>query len=217
MHRQYRFILFPLSILAAIFKPSVLAKTIKKGCQGGYRLIRRELTLEPKRVLLFFKSIAFGMVFQRDENEPDQEYNWKIVSYKTRMMSKTVNPAEMERVLAEGAYGGYELYHAMKYPARFLFIFPREAYFFIFRKPEVVQPVVPSFEYTVNQTPYRFFSRTIDESTFTQELNTFGSNASLVNTFRDERRVFGAFAQPTVVAIWEHSAQTNLPDQLSMS
>jgi hypothetical protein len=202
MNRAYRFFLFPLSLFG-LFKPEKLVAIIKQGSQGGYRLLKRELSIETKRFMLFLKTICFGLVFERDAQNPEQEYDWRIVQYKTRLLSKTVDLKRFNRTLAQGTQGGYELYYALKYPAKFLFVFPREAYFFIFRKPQSQQ--ARQYEYSVHQTPYRFFSKTLDEGKYTADLNAVGSDKQLKITFRDERRKLG-FVQPAVISIWERAA-----------
>jgi hypothetical protein len=55
----------------------------------------------------------------------------------------------------------------------------------------------------VHQTPYRFFSRTLDPVQYEADLNKYAASSTLKVSFRDERRIFKVIVQPTVVAIWE--------------
>ena len=100
-----------------------------------------------------------------------------------------------------GMSGGSELFYAMKYPCRFLFIFPREAYFFVFRRRQDGAP--QSYKYSIVQTPYRAFSKTLDPAQYETALNGAGQTRTLKITFRDEERTMGIFRRPTVVSIWE--------------
>ncbi|MHC5036081.1 MAG: hypothetical protein ACYTHM_02095 [Planctomycetota bacterium] len=201
MERSYRFHLFKLGILTGLFDPQKLVEAITKGTRSGYRLLRREFTLEPRRLLLLFNALAFGMVYQRDDDAPEPEYYWRIGIYKTRLFTKTVDVPKMQEVLNGHAEGGYELFFSMKYFCRFLFLFPREAYFFVFRRP--VDGEAKSYDYLVQQSPYRFFSRTIDPERYEQALSREGKHRQIKITYRDEKRILGLFRQHTAVIIWE--------------
>jgi hypothetical protein len=201
---QFRFRLFPLGVFTGMFDPQQLVELIREGCEGGHRLIRREFTLEPRRILLILHALSFGMVFRRDAQKPEPEHDYRVAIYKTRFFTKTVNTNDLTQVLNRAAESGFELYHALKYPTRFLFFFPRESYIFIFRRPFAGQP--RPLNYIVHQTPYRFFSRTMDPQIYEQDLNRLGSTGQIKITFRDERRVLGIFRQPTAVAIFEQGA-----------
>ncbi|WNG60236.1 hypothetical protein F0U59_40135 [Archangium gephyra] len=201
---QFRFRLFPLGLITGMFDPQLLVELIREGCESGHRLIRREFTLEPRRVLLILQALSFGLVFRRDAQKPEPEHDYRVAIYKTRFFTKTVNTEDLARVLNQTAEGGFELYHALKYPTRFLFFFPRESYIFIFRRPFAGQP--RQTNYIVHQTPYRFFSRTMDPQVYESDLNTLGRTGQIKITFRDERRVLGLFRQPTAVAIFEQGA-----------
>lgn len=203
MHK-YRFHMFPLGIFTGLFDPAVLGEAIREGCRDGFRLVRREFTMEPRRFLLFFPVLAFGIVFRREEANPDPEFDYRVGIYKTRFFTRTVDTKAMERMLNDAASGGYELFHALKFPTRLLWILPRESYTFIFRKP-YAGPAA-SLRYNVFQTPYRFFTRTVDPDLYTRDLNQAGQDGVLKLTFRDERRVFGVFVQPTIVGIAEAAA-----------
>jgi hypothetical protein len=104
-------------------------------------------------------------------------------------------------VLNAKSGSGYELFYAMKYPAPFLMIFPREAYFFVFRKPVISQS--RPYRYTVIQTPYRLFTRTLDEKRYQDDLNQQVKSSALKISFRDERIFLGIFTQATAISIWE--------------
>ena len=106
----------------------------------------------------------------------------------------------MQKVLNTAAQDGFELFFAMKYPCRFLLVFPRESYFFVFRRKRGDST---QYTYNVHQTPYRFFTKTIDSDQYESELNEQGQKRQLKITFRDERRILGMFKQPTVVSLWE--------------
>jgi hypothetical protein len=205
MTKDYRFILFPLAGLSGLFSSEKLAAAIRKGCEGGYRLLADEFTLEPRRILFFFKALAFGLIFERREDFPEPEFDWQVLCYKTRLFSKTVDPELLEHTLKGGAIGGYELFHAFKYPTRSLFFFSREAYFFVFRRKKGVER--GEREYYVQQTPYRVLSGTLDQTIYDRDLNMYGSHSTLRHTFRDERKIFGFFTQPSVLAIWEREAR----------
>ncbi|RME03853.1 MAG: hypothetical protein D6805_05035 [Planctomycetota bacterium] len=202
---RFRFRLFPLGIFTMMFDPEKLRELIREGCRGGYRMLRREFTFEMRRLFLIFRVAAFGFIFRKDEDNPEPEYDYRVKVYKTRFFTRTVNTQKMEQILNEGAEGGYELFFAAKYPTRFLFIFPRESYMFFFRKP--IAGEGGRYSYQVVQVPYRFFTRTIDPNRYEQDLNTHGRNAQLKLTFRDERRLFLIFVQPTAVCIFERKRE----------
>lgn len=204
--RDHRFILFNLGFWTWLFSPAKLVEAIQRGCQGGFRLLRREVTFELRRVFFFFPAPAFGLVFQRDKTSPEPEYQWAIKTYRTRFFTRTVDTKAMQKKVNEGASDGSELFFAMKYSCRFLMIFPREAYFFIFRKR--VDGKTPRCQYYIHQTPYRFLTKTIEPKRYEGDLNQWCQRNQLKITFRDERRVLGFFVQPTVVSIWESSSVT---------
>ena len=198
---QFRVRLFPLGLLTGMFDPDRLVELIREGAEGGYRLVRREFTIEPRRVLLFLQALAFGLVFRRDGGKSEPEFDYRVAIYKTRFFTKTVNTEELAKTINGASQGGFELYYGIKYPTRFLFFFPRESYIFVFRKPFAGQ--APNRSYVVHQTPYRFFSRTMDPQVYEHDLNTLGTRGQIKVTFRDERRILGIFNQPTAVSVFE--------------
>jgi hypothetical protein len=200
MTREYRFRLFRLGFLTGLFNCEELEESIREGASGGFRMVRREFTLEPRRILFFLTAPAFGLVFQRQKGAEEPDYDWKIGTYQTRFFTKTIDTAAAESVLNAAALDGFELFFAMKYPCRLLFLFPREAYFFVFRRKRGASS---QYAYSVHQTPYRFFTKTIDSERYEDELNQQGGERQLKLTFRDERRLLGLFRQPTAVSIWE--------------
>ncbi len=197
----FRFRMFPLGFFTGLFNPDLLVEMLRDGCRDGYRILRREFTIEKRRVLFFFPALAFGIVFRREEKAPDVEHDYRVAAYKTRFFTRTVNPQELAATLNAAASGGYELLMGVKYPTRFLAIFPRESYTFIFRKP--FAGAAKQVAYKVFQTPYRFFTRTLDAEVYEADLQRVGREGQLKVTFRDERRLFGLFRQPTVVGIAE--------------
>jgi hypothetical protein len=201
---DFRFRLYPLGFFTGLFDPDNLTEVIREGCQDGYRVVRREFTFETRRVLLVLMATAFGIMFRRDKNNPEPEYDYRIKIYRTRFFTRTVNVKQLTQVLNEGAAGGYELYYGLKYPTRFLFIFPREAYFFIYRKPYAGE--AKQYKYSVLQSPYRFFTRTLDPQRYEKDLNEAGQRGQIKVTFRDEKRILGIFAQRTVVGVFEEKA-----------
>ncbi|MFN7132264.1 MAG: hypothetical protein ACK4N5_09280 [Myxococcales bacterium] len=199
----FRFKLFPLGLITGMFDVDLLKEAIREGCENGYKLLRREFTLETRRVLFFLGALGFGLMFRKDEAAPENEYDWRVTLYKTRFFTRTVDLEALTRTLNEAASGGFELHFAIKYPTRFLFFFPRESYVFVFRKPFADAGV--QYRYSVAQTPYRFFTRTLDASAYEADLNRQGGQGGLFKvSFRDERRVFGMFRQPTAVTVFEH-------------
>lgn len=200
MH-SYRFRLFPLGFITGLFDPHKLVEAIRESCQDGYRLLRREFSIERRRVLFFFSALSFGIVSRRKEQAPDTEYDYRVAVYRTRFFTRTVNIKDMTNVLNHAANGGYEFFFGIKYPTRLLLLFPRESYIFFFRKP--YSGTVKNYSYRILQTPYRFFSRTIDPTKYEAELSSASKNGQLKISFRDERRVFGLFTQPTVIGIFE--------------
>ncbi len=189
--------------MTGLFKPQALLAAITEGTRGGFRLLRREFTIEPRRLLFIFTAPSFGMVFQRDDKNPEPEQEWALSTYKTRLLTRTADVKAMNAAINKGASGGYELFFALKYPCRFLLFFPRECYFFLFRK--AVGESGHRFQYSVEQMPYRFFTKTINELGYQQQLNDEGSDSQLKITFRDERRLLGLFKQPTALSIWERA------------
>ncbi|BBM84190.1 hypothetical protein [Candidatus Uabimicrobium amorphum] len=198
---KFKFRLFPLGFITGMFDPEKLLEVIREGCQDGYRILRREFTFETRRKFGIFMLPAFGMVFRREEKNQDPEHDYRLATYCTRFFTRTVNLNKLQETLDQAADGGFEMYYAMKYPARFLLIFPREAYMFIFRKPYSGEG--KQYKYFIQQTPYRFFTKTIDPQRYENELNESGAKGQIKRTFRDERRVFGIFRQQTVVAVFE--------------
>lgn len=198
----FRFRLFPLGLFTGLFEPEVLREAIREGCEGGFRILRREFTVEPRRVLFFLAALGFGMIFRRNESAPEPEYDWRVAIYKTRLLTKTVDVDTLQRTLNDATRGGFELHYALKFPTRFLFLFPRESYLFVFRRP--IAGEQKTYSYEVQQTPYRFFTRTIDAEQYESNLNRAGQEgAQLKVTFRDERRLFGFIVQPTAIALFE--------------
>ena len=197
---KFKFRLFPLGFITGMFDPEKLLEVIREGCQDGYRILRREFTFEVRRKFIILALPAFGMVFRREEKTPDAEYDYRLATYCTRFFTRTVNLDKLQQTLDKASAGGYEMYYGMKYPARFLLIFPREAYMFVFRKP---YGEGKQCKYFIQQTPYRFFTRTIDPQRYEKDLNSCGQKGQIKVTFRDERRVLGIFRQNTVVAIFE--------------
>lgn len=201
----FRFRLFPLGLLTGLFDPEQLREQIREGCEGGYRLIRREFSIEPRRVLFFLAALGFGLIFRKTEGVSEPEHDWRVAIYKTRLFTRTADVKAMAKVLNEAALGGFELHFAVKFPTRFLLIFPRESYVFILRKP--IAGAQRQYSYEVNQTPYRFFTRTIDPQLYEADLNRSGSEGSQIKiSFRDERRLFGIFVQPTAITVFERKA-----------
>lgn len=200
----FRFRLFPLGLITGLFDTDQLVETIREGCENGYRLIRREFSIEKRRVMFFLGALGFGLMFRKSEGVSEPEYDWKVAIYKTRFFTKTVNTEELESTLNEVAAHGFELHFAVKFPTRLLFFFPRESYVFVFRKP--FAGASKRYRYVAHQTPYRFFTRTLDAATYEADLNRLGETGQIKCTFRDERRVFGAFVQPTAVAVFEQEA-----------
>ncbi|MBI5494032.1 MAG: hypothetical protein HY904_03335 [Deltaproteobacteria bacterium] len=205
-HRGFRFRyrLFPLGLFTGLFDPERLVEAIREGCQDGYRLIRREFSIEQRRIAVILAALGFGLMFRRNEDNPDAEYDWRVAVYKTRFFTRTVDPEAMAKLLNDAARGGFELYYGVKYPTRLLLLFPRESYAFIFRKP--IAGPAPACSYQVRQIPYRFFTRTIDAQLVERELNEAGTSRQQIKiTFRDERRLFGILAQPAMVAVFERA------------
>ncbi|WP_372367378.1 hypothetical protein [Candidatus Uabimicrobium sp. HlEnr_7] len=198
---KFKFRLFPLGFLTGMFDPAKLLEIIREGSQDGYRILRREFTFEVRRKLVLFVLPAFGMVFRREEKNQDPEYDYRVTTYCTRFFTRTVNLKKLQATLDEASAGGYEMYYGLKYPARFLFIFPREAYMFIFRKPYTDDG--KQYKYFIQQTPYRFFTGTIDPQKYEADLNTSGGKGQIKVSFRDERRLFGIFRQKTAVVVFE--------------
>lgn len=199
---QFRFRLLPLGLFTGLFEPEVLREAIREGCADGYRLVRRELTVEPRRILFFLQALALGLVFRRTSGAEESEHDWRVAIYKTRLLTKTADPKALEKTLNDAAKSGFELHFAIKFPTRFLLFFPRESYVFLFRRP--VDNQTRTFQYSVSQTPYRFFTRTIENERYEADLNARGAQGEQLKiSFRDERRVFGALVQPTALAIFE--------------
>ena len=124
---MFRFVLFKLGIITGLFNVQEFTNAITEGCRDGYRLVRREFSIEPRRILLVLRAYAFGMVFQRDADSPAEEYEWAVANYRTRFFTKTIDVKKLEATLNEVSGGTGELFFAMKYPCRFLFIFPPAA------------------------------------------------------------------------------------------
>lgn len=198
---SFKFRLFPLGFFTGLFNPDALLEVIRDGCQDGYRLVRHEFSFELRRIFVLLAAGAFGMVFKKDANKPELEYDYRIATYSTRFFTRTVDLKKMTRAINEGSAGGYELFYGLKYPTRFLIFFPRESYFFLFRKPYV--ETNKKYTYTLLQTPYRFFTKTIQPELYEHDLNKAGKTGQLKISFRDERRVFGIFLQQTIVAVFE--------------
>ena len=75
MHREYRFVLFNLGFWTWLFNPEEFIRVIQQGCMGGFRILRREITFEPRKFFFIFSRPAFGFVFQKTEQlEPDYEW-----------------------------------------------------------------------------------------------------------------------------------------------
>ena len=68
MGKQYRFKLFNLGFITGLFKREELERAIGEGTEGGFRLVRREFTLEPRRVLMFLGAPSFGLMFEKPED-----------------------------------------------------------------------------------------------------------------------------------------------------
>lgn len=197
----YRCRLFRLGFFTGLFDPQKLAEAIREVSKNGYRPLRREFTIERRRVAGIFPALAFGIVGRKNEQNPDAEYDYRVTVYKTRFFTRTVNTQKLSDALNQAAIGGYELFFGVKYPTRLLMIVRRESYVFIFRKPYSGQ--AKDYRYQIFQTPYRLFTRTINPELYEQDLNNQDKKGQLKVTFRDERRVLGVLKQPTVVGIFE--------------
>lgn len=90
MEREYRFRLFKLGFLTGLFNRPELEECIREGASGGFRMVRREFTFEPRRVLFFLAARAFGLVFQRETRAEEPDCEWTIGSYQTRFFTKNV-------------------------------------------------------------------------------------------------------------------------------
>lgn len=201
--QNYRYRLLSLGFLG-FFDPQKLVSLLNEGAAGGYSLLSKEISIEPRSLLFFLKTMAFGFLFTKTEGEKTVEQDWKVVCYKTNLFSQTLDKTKMQNTLNEAAAQGYVLEHAIKYPTRLLFILPREAYFFMFKRP-VAQAAVPVARYAVHETPYGLFSKTLDVNTYDAELNARGQQAALKATFRDERKKFRVLKQNIAVGVWEES------------
>ncbi len=201
--QRYRYRLLSLGFLG-FFDPTKLVQLLKEGTSGGYKLLTQEISIEPRSLFFFLKVMAFGFLFTKRDEEPSEEYDWKVVCYKTNLFSQTLNKNKMQQMLNEAAAEGYVLEHSIKYPTRLLLILPREAYFFMFKRKAGASASATA-RYEVHETPYGLFSKTLDIQGYDQELNQRGQSAELKATFRDERKKFRVLKQNIAIGIWEES------------
>ena len=189
----------PIGLLIPIVSPLRLAALINEAVQGGYRFKREEVTVEPRRVLLFLQALALNIVFKWEADEPSFEY--KVFTYQTRLFTRTVDVPKMTWALNDAARGGFEVYFAFKQPTRWMFLFPRETYLFVLRRR--TDGANQERTYRFVEYAYRFFTGTLDPAAYEQVLNGNAAQSRHVVSFRDERRVLGPFRQPVAITLFE--------------
>ena len=189
----------PIGFLLPTVDPLRLASLINEAVQGGYRFKREEVSVEPRRILLFLQALALNIVFKWEADEPPYEY--RVFSYQTRLFTRTVDVPKMTWALNEAARGGFEVYFAFKQPTRWMMLFPRETYLFVLRRR--TDGANQERTYRFVEYPYRFFSGTLDPVAYEQVLNANAAQSRHVVSFRDERRVLGAFRQAVSITLFE--------------
>jgi hypothetical protein len=107
----------------------------------------------------------------------------------------------MTWALNDAARGGFEVYFAFKQPTRWLLLFPRETYLFVLRRR--TDGANQERTYRFVEYAYRFFTGTLDPVAYEQVLNGNAAHSRHVVSFRDERRVLGAFRQPVSITLFE--------------
>ena len=189
----------PIGFLIPVVNPQRLAALRNEAVAGGYRFKREEVTVEPRRVLLFLSALALNIVFKWEADEPPYEY--RVFTYQTRLFTRTVDVPKMTWALNEAARGGFEVYFAFKQPTRWMLLFPRETYLFVLRRR--TDGVNCQRTYRFVEYAYRFFSGTMDPQAYEQVLNQNAGHSRHVVSFRDERRVLGTFRQVVSITLFE--------------
>ncbi|MCB1158664.1 MAG: hypothetical protein H7A25_07835 [Leptospiraceae bacterium] len=187
--KEYKFQLFPLRFLSGTFDRSELEALFQTHWKNGFRFVKREFSLEPKKVFVFFQKLAFGILFEKNPEIPEKNKDVLLLDYKTRFFTSTIDMQRLSRTLNEPAAMGYDLVFGFKYPARFFFIFPRECYFFIFTKPASESSSPKKIHLLEHH--YRLWTQTIDEKAYEADLNHFLKDKELKFSLRDEKRKFG--------------------------
>jgi len=190
---------FPVGFLVPTVNPEQLAGVINEAVRGGYRFKREEVSIEPRRALLFLSALALNIVFKWEPDEPPFEY--KIFTYRTRLFTQTVDVPKMTWELNRAAQGGFEVYFGFKQMTRWMLLFPRETYFFVLRRRADGQNYERTYRFV--EYAYRFFSGTMDPAAYEAVLNAQGGQSRHVVSFRDERRVFGSFRQSVAITLFE--------------
>jgi hypothetical protein len=193
---------YPLGFLSGAAQPEQLAAIINEAAHGGYRFKREEVNIEPRRVLFLMRALALNIVFKWEQDEPGYEY--RICIYRTRPLTRTVDVSKLTATLNEAVRGGFEVYFGFKHLTRWLMVLPRETYFFVLRRR--IDGANQERSYRFVEYGYRFFSQTMDPAEYEQVLNLQGGDSRHVVSFRDERRILGAFRQIVALTLFEDAA-----------
>ena len=193
---------YPMGFLSGAVDPQQLAFIINEAAHGGYRFKREEVTIEPRRVAMILRALALNIIFKWEPDEPGYEY--KICTYRTRPLTRTVDVSKLTATLNREVQGGFEVYFGFKESTRWLLFMPRETYFFVLRRR--MDGANQERSYRFVEYAYRFFSQTMDPVAYEQALNAQGGDSRHVVSFRDERRVMGAFRQVVSITLFEDAA-----------
>ena len=66
MIRENRFVLFKLGFWTWLFNPDEFIQVIQEGCVGGFRVLRREITFEPRKFLFIFSRVPHSDSFSKN-------------------------------------------------------------------------------------------------------------------------------------------------------
>jgi hypothetical protein len=196
-----------MGFLTGAADPRELDQLINEAANGGYRFEPTELTVEPRRVLLFLQAYAINVVFRWDAEEPAFEY--KVFTYQTRLFGKTVDVGKLTSGLNAAAAGGFEVYCGFKETTKTLGVIPRETYFFVLRRRRDGQNRAVGYRFVMCN--YRLFTRTLDPTEYERVLNEQGGQSRHIGSFRDERRFLGFFKQNVALTLFEDPAVAMQP------
>ncbi|HZO14703.1 MAG TPA: hypothetical protein VFB62_15625, partial [Polyangiaceae bacterium] len=163
---------YPMGFLSGAVDPQQLAMIINEAAHGGYRFKREEVTIEPRRVAMILRALALNIMFKWEPDEPAYEY--KICTYRTRPLTRTVDVGKLTNTLNREVQGGFEVYFGFKEATRWLLFMPRETYFFVLRRRIDGANVERSYRFV--EYAYRFFSQTMDAPAYEQVLNARGGD-----------------------------------------
>jgi hypothetical protein len=188
--KEYKFVLFPFHSFFGTFKEKALETLLNSLWKGGYRMRKREFALEPRRSLGIFQRLSFGILFEKDPKKLEPDMDIRVLSDNDGLLFRKINSGKLQNKLNQISLQGYDLCYCFQYTASHLFFFSRSHYLFIFKK-EIGKSDIPK-QIHILEYEYRFWTQTIDEQQYENDLNAFLKDKELKYSVRtDSYRYLG--------------------------